>query len=217
MILRRAEIYRRSFEVVGMLHKGRGCRFVAGTDTPAGVHIFPGFSLHEELQRFVAAGFTPVEALQTATLNPARFFGMEVQLGASKKGKLGRSRAFLKANPLDDIAIRRRSPPSSSIGSYFFQQRSGKDASPGSKPPPPPALSPSSDSTKDTRADARLSCRSGPQSSAAALTLPPIPPKIEKSTVMGVERPSSLFAVDCGCTAACLNRKVKRIVMTDML
>jgi len=31
-----------------------GVPFLAGTDTPAGVHIFPGFSLHEELQRFVA-------------------------------------------------------------------------------------------------------------------------------------------------------------------
>src|SRR5207249_12085635 len=58
-----------------------GVPFLAGTDTPAGVHIFPGYSLHEELQRFVAAGFTPVEALQTATINPARFFGMEDQLG----------------------------------------------------------------------------------------------------------------------------------------
>src|SRR5713101_4870445 len=65
----------KELEVVGMLHK-TGVLFLAGTDTPAGVYIFPGFSLHEELQRFVAAGFTPLEALQTATLNPARFFGL---------------------------------------------------------------------------------------------------------------------------------------------
>jgi len=50
-----------------------GVPFLAGTDTPAGVHIFPGYSLHEELQRFVAAGFTPLEALQTATINPRAF------------------------------------------------------------------------------------------------------------------------------------------------
>jgi imidazolonepropionase-like amidohydrolase len=48
---------------------------MAGTDTAAGVHVFPGFSLHEELEYFVRAGFTPLEALQTATLNPARFLG----------------------------------------------------------------------------------------------------------------------------------------------
>src|SRR6266404_1947989 len=70
----RKKFIEKELEVVGMLHKA-GVPFLAGTDTPAGVHIFPGFSLHEELQRFVAAGFTPLEALQTATLNPARFLG----------------------------------------------------------------------------------------------------------------------------------------------
>ena len=80
-----------------------GVPFLAGTDTPAGVYVFPGFSLHEELQRFVAAGFTPLEALQTATLNPARFFGMEDQLGTVEKGKLA-DLVLLNANPLEDIA-----------------------------------------------------------------------------------------------------------------
>jgi imidazolonepropionase-like amidohydrolase len=58
--------------------------------------------LHEELQRFVAAGFTPLEALQTATLNPARFFKMEDRLGTIERGKLA-DLVFLDANPLDDI------------------------------------------------------------------------------------------------------------------
>jgi imidazolonepropionase-like amidohydrolase len=48
--------------------------FLAGTDMPAGVDLLTGVSLYLELQRFVAAGFTPLEALQTATLNPARFY-----------------------------------------------------------------------------------------------------------------------------------------------
>ena len=85
-----------------LLHRA-GVPFLAGTDTPAGVHIFPGFSLHEELRRFVAAGFTPPEALQTATLNPARFFGMEEQLGTIEDGKLA-DLVLLSANPLEDIA-----------------------------------------------------------------------------------------------------------------
>ncbi len=85
-----------------MLHKA-GVEFLAGTDTPAGVHIFPGSSLHEELQRFVAAGFTPLEALQTATLNPARFFGMEAQLGTIEEGKLA-DMVLLAANPLEGIS-----------------------------------------------------------------------------------------------------------------
>lgn len=98
----RRKFIEKELEVVGMLHKA-GVPFLAGTDTPAGVHIFPGFSLHEELQRFVAAGFTPVEALQTATLNPARFFGMEEQLGTVEKGKLA-DLVILSGNPLEDIA-----------------------------------------------------------------------------------------------------------------
>jgi imidazolonepropionase-like amidohydrolase len=98
----RKRFIEKELEVVGMLHKAR-VPFLAGTDTPAGVHIFPGFSLHEELQRFVAAGFTPIEALQTATLNPARFFGMEEQLGTVEKGKLA-DLVILSGNPLEDIA-----------------------------------------------------------------------------------------------------------------
>jgi imidazolonepropionase-like amidohydrolase len=91
----------KELEVVQLLHKA-GVPFLAGTDTPPGVYIFPGFSLHEELQRFVAAGFTPLEALQTATVNPARFFGMQEQLGTIERGKIA-DLVFLDANPLDDI------------------------------------------------------------------------------------------------------------------
>src|SRR5712692_6387518 len=98
----RKRFVEKELEVVGMLHQA-GVLFLAGTDTPAGVHIFPGYSLYEELRRFVAAGFTPLEALQTATLNPARFFGIEEQIGAVEKGKLA-DLVLLSANPLEDIA-----------------------------------------------------------------------------------------------------------------
>ena len=98
----RKRFVEKELEVVGMLQKA-GVPFLAGTDTPAGVHIFPGYSLHEELQRFVAAGFTPLEALQTATINPARFFGIEDQAGTIEKGKFA-DLVLLSANPLEDIA-----------------------------------------------------------------------------------------------------------------
>ncbi|MGO9127437.1 MAG: amidohydrolase family protein [Terriglobales bacterium] len=91
----------KELEVVKAMHDA-GIQFLAGTDTASGVYIFPGFSLHEELQRFVAAGFTPLEALQTATLNPARFLGLDDQLGTVEKGKLA-DLVLLDANPLDDI------------------------------------------------------------------------------------------------------------------
>lgn len=91
----------KELEVVKAMHDA-GVPFLAGTDTASGVYVFPGFSLHEELQRFVAAGFTPLEALQTATLNPARFFGMDDRLGTIEKGKLA-DMVLLDENPLDDI------------------------------------------------------------------------------------------------------------------
>jgi len=98
----RRRFIEKELAVVRMLHRA-GVPFLAGTDTPAGVHIFPGVSLHEELQRFVAAGFTPLAALQTATLNPARFFGMEEQLGTVGEGKFA-DLVLLTANLFDDIA-----------------------------------------------------------------------------------------------------------------
>ena len=115
----RKRFVEKELEVVGMLHKA-GVPFLAGTDTPAGVHIFPGYSLHEELQRFVAAGFTPLEALQTATINPARFFGIEDQLGAVEKGKLA-DLVLLSANPLDDIANTQKIAGVIVNGRYFYR------------------------------------------------------------------------------------------------
>jgi imidazolonepropionase-like amidohydrolase len=98
----RRRFIEKELEVVQLLHRA-GVPFLAGTDTPAGVYIFPGFSLHEDLQRFVAAGFTPLEALQTATLNPAQFFGKEEQFGTIEKGKIA-DLVLLSANPLEDIS-----------------------------------------------------------------------------------------------------------------
>jgi imidazolonepropionase-like amidohydrolase len=91
----------KELDVVNEMHRA-GVPFLAGTDTPPGVYVFPGFSLHEELQRFVAAGLTPMEALQTATLNPAKFLGMDDRLGTVETGKLA-DLVLLDANPLDDI------------------------------------------------------------------------------------------------------------------
>jgi len=88
-------------EIVNQMHRA-GVPFLAGTDTAAGVHVFPGFSLHEELAFFVKAGFTPMEALQTATRNPALFLGRLEDLGTVEAGKIA-DLVLLDANPLDDI------------------------------------------------------------------------------------------------------------------
>jgi len=123
-IATRKKFVDKELEVVRMLHKA-GVPFLAGTDTPAGVHIFPGFSLHEELQRFVAAGFTPLEALQTATLNPARFFGMEGQLGTIEEGKIA-DMVLLSANPLENIANTQKIAGVFVNGRYFYHAETEK-------------------------------------------------------------------------------------------
>jgi imidazolonepropionase-like amidohydrolase len=95
-----------------------GVPFMAGTDTAAGVHIFPGFSLHQELVLFQKAGLTPMQALQTATLNPARFLGRTADLGTVEKGKLA-DLVLLDANPLDDIANTQKIRGVVLAGRYF--------------------------------------------------------------------------------------------------
>ncbi len=78
--------------------KAAGVPFLAGTDTPAGVGVMPGFSLHRELERFVAAGFTPLEALQTATINPAKYFDRVKDFGSVERGKVA-DLVLLSADP----------------------------------------------------------------------------------------------------------------------
>ena len=83
-----------------------GVLFLAGTDVSA-AYTYPGFSLHDELALFVEAGFTPLEALRTATVNPARFFGMTNSMGSIEVGKTG-DLVVLDANPLADISNTKR-------------------------------------------------------------------------------------------------------------
>jgi hypothetical protein len=95
-----------------------GVPFMAGTDTAAGVHIFPGFSLHDELALFVRAGLTPMQALQTATLNPAKFMGRLTDLGTVEQGKLA-DLVLLDASPLENIANTKRIRAVVLAGRYF--------------------------------------------------------------------------------------------------
>jgi imidazolonepropionase-like amidohydrolase len=95
-----------------------GVPFISGTDTPAGVDVLPGISLHLELQRFVAAGFTPMQALQTATINPAQFLDKLGDFGTVEKGKIA-DLVLLDANPLDDIANTRKINSVFANGRYF--------------------------------------------------------------------------------------------------
>ncbi len=92
--------YRQDQEIVGKMRR-LGVEFLAGTDV-GNPYCFPGFSLHEELARLVNSGLTPMEALQAATFNPARYLGKERELGSIQPGKLA-DLVLLDADPLQDI------------------------------------------------------------------------------------------------------------------
>ncbi|MCP5058851.1 MAG: amidohydrolase family protein [bacterium] len=96
----------------------RGVPIGAGTDTPIGLAI-PGYSLHTELELLVRSGMTPLEALHAATVQPARFFGMEDELGLIRPGMLA-DLVLLDANPLDDIENTRRIRRVMSRGEWAF-------------------------------------------------------------------------------------------------
>ena len=104
-------------DIVLKLHAA-GVPFLAGTDTPAGVDVIPGISLHLELQRFVAAGFTPLQALQTATLNPAKFLNRISDFGTIEPGRIA-DLVLLKANPMADISNTRSINAVVADGRYF--------------------------------------------------------------------------------------------------
>jgi len=93
-------VFERQEMMVGQLNKAE-VPLLAGTDTP-NPFCFPGFSLHDELVLLVQAGLSPLEALRSATINPARFLGMDKELGTIEPDKLA-DLVILDANPLQDI------------------------------------------------------------------------------------------------------------------
>jgi imidazolonepropionase-like amidohydrolase len=97
--------------------QGAGVELLAGTDTAYGYPV-PGFALHDELGLFVQAGLTPMEALRTATYNPAKYFGLLNSLGTVEPGKIA-DLVLLKANPLDNIGNTKKIEAVVVNGRYF--------------------------------------------------------------------------------------------------
>ena len=96
----RRALYRRQLRIVGLLQSA-GVPILAGTDE-LNPYSLAGFSLHDELERLVEAGLTPLEALQTATLNPANFLRAIDSSGTLAVGKLA-DLVVLDGDPLADI------------------------------------------------------------------------------------------------------------------
>jgi imidazolonepropionase-like amidohydrolase len=94
------KLFQEEMRLVGMMRRA-GVALLAGTDAP-NPYVFPGFSMHDELALLVKAGLTPMEALQSATRNPAKYFDKLASLGTVEVGKLA-DLVVLEANPLRDI------------------------------------------------------------------------------------------------------------------
>ena len=94
-----------SLRRTGELHAA-GVPIAAGTDTPIGWSI-PGYSLHTELEQYVQVGMTPLEALHSATVAPAEYFGLEDEMGQLQVGFIADA-VLLTGNPLENIIDTRR-------------------------------------------------------------------------------------------------------------
>lgn len=92
--------FQKELELVSALHRS-GVPILAGSDVP-NAYVFPGFSLHNELELLVEAGLSPSQALQAATLNPARYLGLSAELGTVENGKVA-DLVLLEGDPLNDI------------------------------------------------------------------------------------------------------------------
>jgi len=86
----------RGLRIVKALHDA-GVPIVAGTDEG-----IPGHSVHREIELYVEAGLAPMEALQAATIVPARAMKLDADTGTIERGKRA-DLLVLNANPLDSI------------------------------------------------------------------------------------------------------------------
>src|SRR5262249_55626117 len=95
----------KSRELVGLMHR-TGVMLLAGTDA-MDAYVLPGPGLHKELELMVEAGLTPLEALRTATRNPAQFMNKLDTLGTIERGKIA-DLVLLDADPLQQIGSTRK-------------------------------------------------------------------------------------------------------------
>ena len=95
------DFYLKGLELTGKAHRA-GVKILAGTDAND-TYCFPGLGIHDELQELVKAGLSPMEALKTATVNPAEYFGLSDDHGSIAAGQVA-DLVLLDANPLQDIS-----------------------------------------------------------------------------------------------------------------
>lgn len=113
------QLFAKYLELVHDMHEA-GVKFLAGTDTPFPFCV-PGFSLHDELKLLVRSGLSPMEAIQSATYNPALYWGITATTGSVEKGKRA-DLILLRANPLENIDNTTKIEAVVSNGHYYPRQ-----------------------------------------------------------------------------------------------
>ena len=114
---------RASFEArIAKALSDSGIPLLAGTDAPTIPGIYPGFSLHDDLDRLVAAGLTRFQALSAATRAPGAF----IQATTHDESKFGEIKAGYRAdfvlsdaNPLDDLVTLRKPEGVMAAGKWY--------------------------------------------------------------------------------------------------
>ena len=95
-----AGFYKAAKEQINMASE-IGVPIMTGTDVTDS-YVFAGFSIHNELEDLTKSGLTNLKALQSATIIPAKFVGVDKYYGTIEIGKIA-DLVILDKNPLDNI------------------------------------------------------------------------------------------------------------------
>lgn len=79
-----------------------GGLLIAGCDPTGNGGTIPGISDWRQVELLVEAGFSPVEAIQIATHNGARFLGLQDRIGSLAPG-MNADLVILRGNPAANI------------------------------------------------------------------------------------------------------------------
>lgn len=96
----RKKYVRIRYEFVTSLYNA-GVKLMTGSDGPEW-YLAPGFAVHDEIESYVKAGLSNFAALQTATVNPATYLGIDQRKGTIEVGQEA-DFVLLEKNPLEDI------------------------------------------------------------------------------------------------------------------
>lgn len=104
-----------SLRIAKALHEA-GIPLLTGTDL-----VVPGHTMHRELELFVQAGISPLDAIKAATIVPAKLFNLDKNSGTIEEGKFA-DLVLVEGNPLENI---------SEIRKVKFVVKDGKIYEPG--------------------------------------------------------------------------------------